>query len=143
MSSNLIKELKNDFPILIEAGFVAVNFKDEDSANKLFKAAAILNPESSAPDLGFGYIALNKLELDEAQKHFKDVLKKEPEHELAKTFMGISLVFDPKTRTAGKEMISEILKVTEDEHVKNLCTVSLEWIKKDFKDEGGSLFEPS
>jgi hypothetical protein len=133
MTTSLTEELKNDFPLLIEAGFVAVNQRDEDSAKKLFKAAQLLEPESTAPRIGFGFIALNKLELDIAQKEFNDVLKKDTEHQLARAFLGITLCFNPKTRAEGKKLIEEAMSKTDDPHVKNLGSISLEWLKKDFE----------
>lgn len=133
MTTSLTEELKNDFPLLIEAGFVAVNQRDEDSAKKLFKAAQLLEPESTAPRIGFGFIALNKLELDIAQKEFSDVLKKDAQHQLARAFLGITLCFNPKTRTEGKTLIEEAMAKTDDPHVKNLGSISLEWLKKDFE----------
>lgn len=133
MSSNLMEELKNDFPLLIEAGFVAVNQRDEDSAKKLFQAAQQLEPKSTAPRIGFGFIALNKLELDVAEKEFTAVLSQDKDHQLARAFLGITLCFNPKTRSKGKALIEEAMSKTDDQHVKNLGAVSLEWLKKDLE----------
>lgn len=136
MTTNLTEELTQDFSLLIDAGFVAVNQRDEDSAKKLFRAAQLIKPESTIPRIGFGFIALNKLELDIAQKEFKDVLSQDPEHELATAFLGISLCFNPKTRADGKKMLQDVLEKTENPEVKNLGAVSLEWLRKDFESKG-------
>lgn len=136
MTTSLTEELKNDFSLLLEAGFVAVNQMDEESAKKLFRAAQLLNPESTAPKIGFGFIALNKLELDIAQKEFTDVLNQDADNHLARSFLGISLCFNSKTRAEGKKMIQESMLKTEDPSVKNLGSVSLEWLKKDFESKG-------
>jgi hypothetical protein len=133
MEANVMEGLKKDFPLLIEAGFVAVNQHDEESAKKLFSAAAQLEPSSTAPKIGFGFIALNKLELDVAEKAFNEVLAKEQDHHLARAFLGITLSFNPKTRAKGKGLIEESMAKTNDPHVKNLGTVSLEWLKKDLE----------
>lgn len=133
MTTSLTEELKNDFPLLVEAGFVAVNQRDEDSAKKLFRAAQLIEPESTAPKIGFGFIALNKLELDTAQKEFSEVLKKDATHQLARAFLGITLCFNPKTRAEGKKLIEEAMSNTDDPHVKNLGSISLEWLRKDFE----------
>lgn len=127
----LMEELKGDFPLLIEAGFVAVNQRDEESALRLFMAASVLEPHSCAPEIGYGFVALNKLELDQAEKHFRKVLDKDSEHHLAKAFLGITLAFNEKTRSQGKQLLEEAKKASDDPHVKNLGETSLSWLEKD------------
>ena len=56
-----LEDFRHDFALLIEAGFVAVKQLDELSARRLFEAAQVLRPDSTAPQIGLGYIALNKL----------------------------------------------------------------------------------
>lgn len=133
MSKNFLQELKDDFPLLIEAGFVAVNQRDEDSAKKLFRTAQLLEPTSTAPRLGFGFIALNKLELDSAEKEFSEIIAQDASHQLARAFLGITLCISPKKRAKGKQLIEEAVAKTDDPHVKNLGAVSLEWLKKDLE----------
>ena len=87
MSDDSLKQYKEDFFLLLEAGFIAVNAADEDSAIKLFKASELLRPESTFPKVGFGYMHLCKLELKQAVALFREVLAKEPENEMAKTFL--------------------------------------------------------
>ena len=89
MSDEKLQEFNSDFPLLIEAGFLAVKQLDEISARRIFEAARTLRPESSAPMIGLGYIDLNKLEIKTASKIFEDVVAKEPENYLAQTFLGI------------------------------------------------------
>jgi len=89
-----MSSFKEDFSLLIEAGFVAVKQLDETSATRIFQAAQVLSNTSTAPQIGLGYIALNKLELKEATKIFEEVLKKEPENYLAQTFLGICFFTD-------------------------------------------------
>lgn len=127
-----VEELKSDFPLLIEAGFVAVNQRDEESAKRLFKAAWVLEPHSNAPEIGYGFIALNKLELEKAQKHFQRVLEQDAEHHLAKAFLGITMAFEEKTRQQGKELLEEAMAQSADPHVKKLGETSLLWMQKDF-----------
>jgi hypothetical protein len=76
-SDNLLQEFKEDFSLLIEAGFVAVKQLDETSATRIFHAAQAISPNSTAPQIGIGYIALNKLDIKEATKIFDEVVKKE------------------------------------------------------------------
>ncbi len=140
MAQQIIAELRGDFASLIEAGLIAVNQLDEDSAIKLFSAAQILEPESTAPRVGFGFIALNKLEVEKAIALFQVVVDHEPEHHLARAFLGISLSFDPKTRAQGEKLIQDANGKTDDPSVKNLCKLSLEWIDKDLKKKSAGFF---
>ena len=133
MTSEKLDEFSEDFAILIEAGFVAVKQLDETSATRIFKAAQVMSPKSVAPEIGLGYIALNKLELKEATKIFESVLEKEPENYLAKTFLGLSLMLTKPKREKGEQLIKEALEKSEDETVKSLCKMSLEWAEKDLK----------
>lgn len=126
-------QFKDDFPLLIEAGFVAVKQLDEVCAVRIFNAAQALHPTSTAPQIGLGYIALNKLELKEALRIFEEVHEKEPDNELAATFLGICLLLSKTRRQEGEEKIKAIINKTEDPTVKNLGTVSLEWAEKDLK----------
>jgi len=99
MGDEKMQEFKDDFTLLIEAGFIAVKQLDETSATRIFNAAQVINPESTAPQIGLGYIALNKLEVKEATKIFEDIIKKEPENHLAQTFLGICfLLTKPKRK---------------------------------------------
>ena len=89
MDSIKLADFKEDFSLLIEAGFVAVKQLDEVSASRIFQAAALLNPEHSAPKIGIGYIALNKLEVKQATKIFEEITARDKDNLLAQTFLGI------------------------------------------------------
>jgi len=96
-----LQEFKEDFSLLIEAGFIAVKQLDETSATRIFNAAQAMSPNSTAPQLGLGYIALNKLEMKEATKIFETIIKQEPENYLAQTFLGICFILSkPKRKKA-------------------------------------------
>lgn len=140
MSDEKINELKEDFSLLIEAGFVAVKQLDETSAARIFNAAQVLSPDSTAPQIGLGYIALNKLELKEATKVFEEVLKKEPENYLAQTFLGICFLLSKPKRKKGEKLIQEAMKKADDPSIKSLGEVSLEWAEKDLKKKEAPFF---
>lgn len=131
MSDEKDKAFKEDFPLLIEAGFVAVKQLDETSSTRLFKAAQAINPNSTAPQIGLGYIALNKLELKEATKIFEEVVSKEPENYLAQTFLGMCFLLTKPKRKKGEKLIREAIEKTTDPTIKNLGELSLEWAEKD------------
>lgn len=128
-----IGEFRDDFALLIEGGFIAVKQLDEVSAVRIFRAAQILSPTSVAPRIGLGYIALNKLDLKEACRIFEEVMREEPDNDLAKTFFGICLLLDKEKRREGELLIQEVIGRTTDPTIKNLGTISLEWADKDLR----------
>lgn len=129
MSQDPFKNYKEDFFLLLEAGFVAVNAADEDSAVKLFKAAEVLKPESTFPKVGFGYMHLCKLELKQAIAAFREVLNKEPDNEMAKTFLGICMTFVPTEVSNGERSLEELSK-SGDSHIKKLAGMAIEFAEK-------------
>ncbi len=128
-----LADFRHDFALLIEAGFVAVKQLDEISSRRLFEAAQVLKPDSTAPQIGLGYIALNKLEIKEASALFEAVVKQEPDNYLAQAFLGICYLLVKTKRKRGEELISEANEKTNDPTVKNLCSLALEWAEKDLK----------
>lgn len=140
MSDKKWESLKEDFALLIEAGFVAVKQLDETSATRLFHAAQALSPNNTAPRIGLGYIALNKLELKEATKVFEEVLEKEPENHLAQIFLGICFLLSKPKRKKGEKLIQEAIGKTDNPSIKSLGEVSLEWANKDLKKEKAPFF---
>lgn len=133
MSNEKLDNFLDDFALLIEAGFIAVKQLDEMSANRIFCAAQVLNPMSTAPQIGLGYIALNKLEVKEATRIFTDVTKKEPDNHLAVIFLGMCYLLTKPKRSKGEEIIKEAMEKTDDPTVKNLGAISLDWADKDLK----------
>ena len=100
-----IEEFRKDYIVMVEAGFIAVNQSDEDAAVKLFKAAQLLSPTNLLPQIGMGYIHLCKLELKQAAKIFQEVLDKDPHHEMAKTFLGLSMSLNPTEVAKGEKVL--------------------------------------
>lgn len=133
MDQEKLKQFKEDFGLLIEAGFVAVKQLDETSASRIFHAAQVISPHSVAPQIGLGYIALNKLEVKEATKIFEAVIKQEPDNHLAQVFLGICLLLTKPKRKKGEDLINTVLAQTTDPTIINLAKVSLEWADKDLK----------
>lgn len=133
MDEEKLQDLKQDFGLLIEAGFIAVKQLDEKSARSLFQAAQRLKPDSTAPQIGIGYIALNKLDLKEASATFEAVVKQEPDNYLAQTFLGICYLLVKPKRKQGEKLIEDAMEKTTDPTVKNLGAVSLQWLEKDLK----------
>ena len=144
MSANeKLEAFKEDFSLLIEAGFVAVKQLDAINASRIFVAAQTISPGHTAPQIGLGYIALNQLNVKEATEIFEAVHEKEPENYLAQTFLGICYLLRKSRRKKGEKLINEAMEKSEDPTIKNLGTVSLEWAEKDLKRSKAPFFEPS
>lgn len=140
MDEEKIAEFKEDFALLIEAGFVAVKQLDEISAKRIFHAAQALSPHNTAPQIGLGYIALNKLEIKEATRIFEQVTQVEPDNHLAQTFLAMCFLLTKGKQKKGEKMIREIMEKTTDPTIKNLGAISLEWSEKDLSKKMNTPF---
>ena len=125
-----LKKYKDHFIVFTEAGFIAVNQADEDSATKLFKAASLIDPTNLLPKVGMGYLHLCKLELKQACKVFEDILKDEPNNEMAKTFLGLCMSLNPSEVKQGEKLLEETKSAAKDPSVKTLATNALEFVEK-------------
>ncbi len=125
-----IDKFKDHFILFVEAGFIAVNQADEDAALKLFRAAELLNPTNALPQIGKGYLHLCKLELKQACKVFEDVLHKDPNNEMAKTFLGLSMSLNPNDVTKGEKILEDSAKKARDPLIKTLANNALEFVEK-------------
>ncbi|MCB1107524.1 MAG: SctF chaperone SctG [Chlamydiia bacterium] len=126
-----------DFFLFLEAGFIAINQADEDAAVKMFKACEMLRPENPLIKVGLGYLHLHKLELKIAIQYFEEVLSKEPDNELAKTFKGLAMTLTPDQVTEGEKVLEETMKSTKDSQVKKVANTSLEFVEQFVKKPGG------
>lgn len=131
-----IKKYKDDFILLAEAGFIAVNQADEDSALKLFKAAEMLDPSNILPKIGFGYLHLHKLELKQAVKNFEEVLEKDPHNDMAKAFMGLCLSMMPNTIDKGEKILEQTMK-SKDPMIKKMAGSAIDFVEKFVKKKPG------
>jgi len=140
---SFLQEFKEDFALFIEAGFIAVKQLDEIAARRLFKTAELLNPDNPASQLGLGYIALNKLQISEASKIFEAILKKDPNHHLAKALLGICYILTKGKMKRGEILINEAKEKTDDPTIKNLANVCQQWVDKDLKSKSHSPLVPA
>lgn len=120
----------DDFIVMAEAGFIAINQADEDAAVKLFKAAQLIKPENSLPKIGMGYMHFLKLELKQASKVFQDVLDKEPENEMARAFLGLSIALTPNEANKGEKILEEAASKAKDSTVKNMAKTAIDFVEK-------------
>ncbi len=133
MGTEKMDAFREDFALLIEAGFVAVKQLDETSATRIFHAAQAISPKNTAPQIGLGYIHLNKLEIKEAVRIFQQVIDVEPDNHLAQTFLGICYLLSRTKRKKGEKIIRETIEKTTDPTIKDLGELSLVWAEKDLK----------
>ena len=138
MANESLQPYSEDFFLLLEAGFIAVNSADEDSAIKLFKAAETLRPDNTFPKVGFGYMHLCKLELKQAIALFQDVLAKEPSNEMAKTFLGLCLSLLPNELTKGEQTL-ESMTQSQDSGIQKLANTALTFVEKFVKKTPGPV----
>lgn len=125
-----LKKYKDHFIVMVEAGFIAVNQADEDSALKLFKAAGLLDPSNLLPKVGVGYLHLCKLELKQACKIFNEILEIDPKNEMATTFLGLSMSLNPAEVVKGEKILEESASKSKDPMVKTLATSAIEFVEK-------------
>jgi predicted Zn-dependent protease len=125
-----LQKFKDHFILMVEAGFIAVNQADEDAAVKLFKAAELLDPNNILPKIGRGYLHLCKLELKQACKIFDEVLAKDPNNEMAKTFLGLSYSLNPNEVTKGEKILEESAHKSKDPQIKHLASDALNFVEK-------------
>lgn len=125
-----LHKFKDHFVLLLEAGFIAVNQADEDAAIKLFKASELLNPSSTLPKIGLGYLHFHKLELKKACELFKEVIDKEPNNEMARTLLGMSLSLTPNNIDAGEKILHEVVEKGSTSDVKNVANSAITFVEK-------------
>jgi tetratricopeptide (TPR) repeat protein len=124
-----LKKYKEDYILMVEAGFIAVNQANEDAALKLFRAAELLDPKNTLPIVGYGYLHLHKLELPQAVRRFEEVLKEEPKNEMAKALLGLSLSLSPKHLSKGETVLESTLK-SKEPGIKKLAKIALDFVDK-------------
>ena len=128
-----VDKYKDDFILLCEAGFIAVNQMDDDAAKKLFAASLLLDPKNTLPKTGMGYLHLCKLELKEAAQAFEEVLKVEPDNEMTQAFLGVAMSLSPQEGAKGEKLLEESTKTAKDPSVKTLASSALEFVDKFIK----------
>jgi len=115
---------------MVEAGFIAINQADEDSAVKLFKTAQLLNPEHFLSKAGFGYLHLCKLELKQAVQYFNEVLQQDPSNEMCKAFLGLAHSLNPNEIEKGESILMETEKQAKKPEIKSLATSALDFVTR-------------
>ena len=128
MTKDTIKKSDKDYFLFLEAGFVAVNKADEDSALKLFMACESLRPDNIFPKVGYGYMHMCKLELKLAEAMFMTILDKDPTNEMAEAFLGICRSMMPGKTPDGEKALIGLTKKSSSPEIKDLVKRSHEFI---------------
>lgn len=132
-----LKKYEEDFFLFLEAGFIAINQADEDSAVKLFKTCELLQPENPLIKIGFGYLHLHKLELKQACEYFEEVLRIDPSNEMATTFLGVALSLTPDKVSKGEQMLEKSARDSSDSQVKKVANTTLDFVEQFVKKTPG------
>jgi len=132
-----LKKYEEDFFLFLEAGFIAINQADEDSAVKLFKTCELLQPENPLIKIGFGYLHLHKLELKQACEYFEEVLRIDPSNEMASTFLGVALSLTPDKVSKGEQMLEKSARDSSDSQVKKVANTTLDFVEQFVKKTPG------
>lgn len=146
-----MQDFKEDLPLLVETGLIAIKQGDEDSARKLFQAVGILDPENTAYKMGFGLIAMHKMDLKNAEKYFQEILKKESTNYRAQAFLGFTYILsvvketDPSKRAEnlqkGAEIVNEVIEKADSPTTKKLAESLMEWVKE-LEEKATSALKP-
>ena len=131
--NNLMQEWKQDFTLLLEAGFIAVKQCNEPEAIALFAAAQTLSPKNLFPQVGLAYMYLCMLNLPKATEILEKVVHQEPHNEVAQTLLGVATSFMPKKTAEGEKILQEQLDHSEDPFVKKAADTALSFVEKHIK----------
>lgn len=131
-----LSKYDEDYFLFLEAGFIAINQADEDAAVKLFKACELLRPGNAIYKVGLGYLHLHKLELKASIKCFEEVLVKEPNNDMAKTFLGIAMTLTPDQMAKGEKILHEAAKDSHDSQIKKVASTSINFVENFVKKPG-------
>ncbi len=130
--ANWKEKYKEDYILMVEAGYIAVNQADEDSAFKLFRAAEQLNTTDQLAKMGIGYLYLHMLDLKNACKVYEEVLEKDPSNEMAKAMLGIALSLDPNMTSKAEKVLHEAHH-SKNQAIQTLSDTALDFVNKFIK----------
>lgn len=142
-----LQDFKNDLPLFVEGGLIAIKQGDEESAQKLFNAIGIVDPQNSARKMGYGLIALHKMDIKTAQKSFQEILQVEQTNWRAQAFLAFSHILSclqdgssAQKREAletGASLAQEVLDKSDAPSTRQLAQSLLDW-EKELQDKAKS-----
>jgi len=126
------KSYQNDWLLLLEAGFIAIDQMDETSASELFKAVETLRADKPVSRIGSGFLYLHKLDVNNACKVFKKILKEDPQNDVAKAMLGLALSLEPDTLEQGEHLLQEVHQ-RKSPFAKSLTDTAISFVGKFLK----------
>ena len=135
-----LQEFRDDLPLLVESGLIAIKQGDEESAKKLFNAIGIIDPQNMAKKMGYGLIALHKMDIKNAQKNFHEILQVEQTNWRAQSFLAFSHILSVlqegkneekiEALRLGAELAQEVLDKSDAPTTRQLAQSLLDWEKE-------------
>jgi tetratricopeptide (TPR) repeat protein len=108
-----LQDFRDDLPLLVETGLIAIKQGDEESAKKLFNAIGVIDPQNLAKKMGYGLIALHKMDIGNAQKSFNEILSVEQTNWRAQAFLAFSYILSVLQDGSDKEKVEALRKAAE------------------------------
>ena len=99
---------------LMEVGLLAAGNHMDADANKIFAAIAAVRPESEMPLIGRAIARLNKGNFGEAINLLGEAVEKNPESEMAMTFLGMALKVSGMT-AASEDALNQVVQSGNNE----------------------------
>lgn len=131
------QNFKEDLPLLVEAGLIAIKQGDEESAKKLFNAVGILDPQNMAKKMGYGLIALHKMDVKTAKESFEEILKVEQTNWRAQSFLAFAYILSvlqdqtseekQECLKKGAKLAQEVVEKSDAPSTKQLAQSLLDW----------------
>jgi len=135
-----LQEFREDLPLLVEGGLVAIKQGDEENAKKLFNAVGVVDPQNMARKMGYGLISLHKMDIKTAQKSFQEILQVEQTNWRAQAFLAFSHILSVlqdgsaeekyKALQTGAELAQEVLDKSDAASTRQLAQSLLDWEKE-------------
>lgn len=135
-----LQDFKDDLPLFVEGGLIAIKQGDEESAKKLFNAVGIVDPQNTARKMGYGLIALHKMDIKTAQKSFQEILQVEQTNWRAQAFLAFSHILSclqdsppaqkVKALETGATLAQEVLEKSDAPSTRQLAQSLLDWEKE-------------
>ena len=140
MDMATLQDFREDLPLLVEGGLIAIKQGDEESAKKLFNAVGVVDPQNMARKMGYGLISLHKMDIKTAQKSFQEILQVEQTNWRAQAFLAFSHILSVlqegsaeekyKSLQTGAKLAQEVIDKSDAPSTRQLAQSLLDWEKE-------------
>jgi tetratricopeptide (TPR) repeat protein len=135
-----LQDFREDLPLLVEGGLIAIKQGDEESAKKMLNAVGIVDPQNMARKMGYGLISLHKMDIKTAQKNFQEILQVEQTNWRAQAFLAFSHILSVlqegtaeekyKALETGAKLAQEVVEKSDAASTRQLAQSLLDWEKE-------------